>query len=277
MPNVSLTVAIPTYNNKQTISACLRSLKQQSYKDWVCLISDDFSSDGTVEKIQEDIRNDSRFKIIEQTKNLGPSKNWNFLLDRCRTSYFKLLHADDVLYQDSLFLTMKYLEKHPDISLLFGQRDISLVPNYENKTKIHRIKTTFYEPNQLKKIFLNSGKNFIGEPSFVTYKTQELVSSGGFSDSWQYLIDMDSYIKVTEKHGSLKIHQKLGCFRVSKSSWSQKLILVQYKEIIQFLKSLDRSGKIRIFARLNSFFRFLARNIYIYYLTLSQIARKKYN
>lgn len=270
-------MAIPTYNNEETIEMCLKSLKKQSYKNWICIISDDFSSDGTLEIIQDNVSGDVRFKTIQQSKNLGPSKNWNFLLRGCRTNYFKLLHADDVLYEDSLKFTMKYFEKYPDLSLVFGQRDISLVPIFKKRTKVYKVKSTFYKPNQLKKIFLHSGKNFIGEPSFVTYKTEKLIASGGFSDFWKYLIDMDSYIRVTEKYSAVKIHRKLGCFRVSKSSWSQKLAAVQHKEILEFLQSLDTSGKVRTLAKLNSYFRFIARRFYIYYLTLTQVALKKYD
>lgn len=62
-----------TYNCENFIEKSLFSIMAQSYRDFKCYITDDVSTDKTVEKIKKIINEDDRFVLIEnQTKFYQP-------------------------------------------------------------------------------------------------------------------------------------------------------------------------------------------------------------
>ena len=67
-----LKIAIPSYNAEKYIGSCISSIKQQSVEDFEAVIVSDASTDSTIEKAYEEIKNDSRFRVISSDKNLGP-------------------------------------------------------------------------------------------------------------------------------------------------------------------------------------------------------------
>ena len=47
MLNQTISVIIPTYNREKSLKRCLRSLENQTFKDFEVIICDDGSSDNT--------------------------------------------------------------------------------------------------------------------------------------------------------------------------------------------------------------------------------------
>lgn len=58
-------VLTTTYNCEKFIERCLLSIMSQKFKDFTCYITDDMSTDKTVEIVKQTIREDSRFILIE--------------------------------------------------------------------------------------------------------------------------------------------------------------------------------------------------------------------
>ena len=63
------------YNVEQWIETTIQSVKQQTYKDYQCLIIDDISTDNTVEIVKKLIENDDRFKLIINTEKKFALRN----------------------------------------------------------------------------------------------------------------------------------------------------------------------------------------------------------
>ena len=77
-----VSICLASYNHEKYIDECLNSLLQQSYSNIEVLISDDCSSDNSFKKIKNFFfKNKGRLKIkiFRQNKNIGISKNFNFL------------------------------------------------------------------------------------------------------------------------------------------------------------------------------------------------------
>lgn len=53
------------FNCDQYITRCIESIKQQSFSDFVCYITDDISTDATISVVKDLIFNDNRFILIE--------------------------------------------------------------------------------------------------------------------------------------------------------------------------------------------------------------------
>jgi glycosyltransferase involved in cell wall biosynthesis len=88
-------IGVPVFNDVLFIKKCLDSLLNQSYKNIEILISDDHSTDGSEEICKIYSSNYSNVKYFRQEKNLGISKNMEFLLDNCTSEFFMWAANDD--------------------------------------------------------------------------------------------------------------------------------------------------------------------------------------
>jgi glycosyltransferase involved in cell wall biosynthesis len=66
-----------TYNCEDYIERSLLSIISQNFKDFTCYITDDMSTDNTVNVVKRTIQGDSRFILIENKSKMFQSGNYN--------------------------------------------------------------------------------------------------------------------------------------------------------------------------------------------------------
>jgi len=98
-----VSVFMPTYNYGQFIEQAITSVRQQSYKNFELIVSDNKSTDDTEEIVIGFAKQDSRIKYFQNDSNVGMSKNFNLAVERCnpKSEFLILLPADD-WWQDNL-------------------------------------------------------------------------------------------------------------------------------------------------------------------------------
>ena len=106
---LKLTVAIPTYKRKSLYRA-ISSLANQSFKDFILIISDNTGSEGFSKDIVNQFKDSfSEIILIHQNKNLGDHGNMSFLLDFANTKYFMWLADDDEISSNYLRIILLFL------------------------------------------------------------------------------------------------------------------------------------------------------------------------
>jgi glycosyltransferase involved in cell wall biosynthesis len=102
MPLVS--VIITNRNYKQYVCQAIRSVADQTYKKFECVIIDDCSIDGSFETINEFLLNqdDSRFRCIRLGQNLGQMAAIKAGLENTSGEFIASLDADDLWMPDFL-------------------------------------------------------------------------------------------------------------------------------------------------------------------------------
>jgi len=231
--NPPITIGIPTFNNHETITQTIDSLKAQTFANWECFITDDSEDYLTFEAVRLAVADDPRFTLIKNPQRLGAAANWNKCLYLASGQYFKLLCADDVLEESALELQLGALSDHAGSVLCTGRRDIiNSVGKVLIKDRGLRSENMEIEKAEAVRNFIRAGTNIFGEPSFALFQTQVLRDAGGFDNRWNYLIDVISYLRVLD-HGSLVVvDANLGQFRVSSTSWSAALANQQRSEVL---------------------------------------------
>ena len=104
-------IGMPVFNGEQTIRAALESIVAQDYLEWKLLISDNCSSDKTLDICNEFALRDSRIKVIQQSENIGGWRNFLFVFSSSEGSFFKFQACDDILSQDFLRVNMEALQR----------------------------------------------------------------------------------------------------------------------------------------------------------------------
>lgn len=112
---ISVTVCLPVYNGEPYLRECLDSLAAQTYKDFIVVVIDNASTDGTAALCRS--YEDDRFFYARNPINIGSVPNHNRALEIARSKYVKLFSADDVLFPETLELQVAALEHHPDVVL----------------------------------------------------------------------------------------------------------------------------------------------------------------
>jgi glycosyltransferase involved in cell wall biosynthesis len=111
--NPKVSICIPAYNASNFIVRTIQSILESSYKDVEIIISDDASQDNTCEIINH--FNDPRIKLFQNSKTLGPVRNWNCALQKASGEYLGLLNHDDLFGPFWLTFVVHILEKYSQI------------------------------------------------------------------------------------------------------------------------------------------------------------------
>lgn len=105
-------IIITCFNRERLISRCIRSALHQkniNRYEYEILVVDDFSSDGSIDRIEEF---DSLIKIIKNKKNRGLAYSRNLGLRKARGKYVVMLDSDDFLAENFLYISGLFLENN---------------------------------------------------------------------------------------------------------------------------------------------------------------------
>lgn len=91
MPEVS--IITPCYNSAKFLTETIGSVENQTFKDWEWIITDDKSSDNSVQILKS--VEDPRIIIIEAEKNGGAGYARNLSLQKATGRFITFLDADD--------------------------------------------------------------------------------------------------------------------------------------------------------------------------------------
>ncbi|WP_306317096.1 MULTISPECIES: glycosyltransferase family 2 protein [unclassified Streptomyces] len=94
MPLVS--VVMPVYNSADTLGAAVRSVLTQTHGDVELLVTDDQSSDGSMDLLQEFARQDERVRPEAAPERGGAGRARNLSMERAKGDYIAFLDSDDM-------------------------------------------------------------------------------------------------------------------------------------------------------------------------------------
>ncbi|HOE95301.1 MAG TPA: glycosyltransferase family 2 protein [Candidatus Sumerlaeota bacterium] len=111
-----VSVITPAYNAAQFIAETIASVRTQSHDHWEMLITDDGSSDATVEIVERIAVEDPRVKLLRLARHTGlAAKARNHSMQMASGDYLAFLDADDVWEPRKLEQQAAYLESHPEV------------------------------------------------------------------------------------------------------------------------------------------------------------------
>jgi GT2 family glycosyltransferase len=95
-------VVIPCFNDGAHVGSAIKSVRQQSFKNWECVIVDDGSSDGSLSLIEEATSGDDRFRVVAHSANQGLSSARNSGIRSSSAGLIAFLDSDDLMLRRSL-------------------------------------------------------------------------------------------------------------------------------------------------------------------------------
>ena len=96
-----ISVLMTVYNGERWLAEAIESVLKQTYTDFEFLITDDGSTDGTLEIAKRYARRDSRLSVISHP-NWGISRSVNHALGLLKTDWVARFDSDDVMEPNRL-------------------------------------------------------------------------------------------------------------------------------------------------------------------------------
>jgi glycosyltransferase involved in cell wall biosynthesis len=193
-----VSIIIPTYNYEAFIAATLDSVKNQTYKNWECLIIDDGSKDNTRQIVMDFVATDKRFRYYYQ-KNAGVSKARNLGLQQAIGEYVQFLDGDDLLQPNKLMLQINEFEKMKEADIIYS--DFRYFDDGKQDTLRHSL---FNEKhNNWLPTFSERGKaivHYLSKSNFLIIsapiiKKKSLKKIGEFNEKMKGLEDRDLWMR----------------------------------------------------------------------------------
>jgi glycosyltransferase involved in cell wall biosynthesis len=121
-PEVS--IGVPVYNGARFLRKSIDSLLGQTFGDFELILSDNASSDETQEICDAYVRADRRVRCFRQPRNLGATRNWNFVVQMATGKYFKWASANDYCEPHMLAECTAVLRQNADVVVCYGRTEL---------------------------------------------------------------------------------------------------------------------------------------------------------
>jgi len=245
-----VSVAVLAYNSSKYILETLESAKKQTYERIELIVSDDASTDNTVEICKNWIEENRTYfinvKLLTTSQNSGTSSNCNRLINNAVGEWVKLIAADDILFEDCIEKCVKFVNEHPSVKWMVGK-----TLKYENIIdEDHLIKSDTLYTSQRLSVLTGSleeqqaailNYSFIEAPAlFINAKI--LRDVGGYNEKYQLLEDWPMNKKLLEAgYKCYFLDDYIVGYRKNENSVfniNSKLFNMRYQEsLLEFYKS----------------------------------------
>lgn len=116
-PRVS--IGIPVYNAEAYLEHTIRSILDQTYTDFELILSDNASTDRSLEICRAFAARDPRIRLTAHPVNQGAQFNFRYVFQTARAPYFRWCASDDYFAPESLEACVATLDAHPDAVLCY--------------------------------------------------------------------------------------------------------------------------------------------------------------
>lgn len=210
-----VTAIVPSYNHKNYIEQCIRSIKEQTYKNIQLVVIDDGSVDGSVERIRA-MQKIYEFDFYEQ-KNAGLSNTLNKAINEyAEGEYISICASDDYWHPDKIIKLVEYMDENRSEPMCFS-------------------KTIFVDQDDkvLDDLTRRSNKHLVGGNIFLEIITQkihflpgliraELYDKVGLYDPSNWTEDFGFNLKVSYRYSIGYVNEYLNYYRFP-SNFNNKL------------------------------------------------------
>ena len=120
MKSNDITVIVPCYNHEKYVLQCLKSIKEQTYKNFQWIVVDDGSKDNSVQILKEH-QNEFGYTLICQA-NKGLAQTLTDIIKNYATGkYISICASDDYWVPNKLEIQYNFLEKNPQYAMCYGK------------------------------------------------------------------------------------------------------------------------------------------------------------
>lgn len=104
-----VSIVTASYNSADFIADTIKSVQSQSYSNWEMIITDDCSTDSSVEIIEKFAAEDPRIRLIRLNRNSGPGVCRNTSIRNAKGRFIAFCDSDDRWLPDKLRAQLDFM------------------------------------------------------------------------------------------------------------------------------------------------------------------------
>jgi hypothetical protein len=231
-----LDVLVPVYNELDWLDSIIPILREIQNLGGNVIIGLNFRHP---EKILTQHQN-SGFTFISQREILSREEHWTKILNSGESKFVRYWFAGDQIHLDSLKMQLKVLRENPEYSFAFSERAIKTpygqIP-FEKQRRMNYWAKKGYTigVTEFLESILETGTNYVGEPSFVTFNRNKVPAK--WEEGFGYAVELDFYHKALENGIGVYVPGSAGFFGVGASSASAALVDEQEFHVSNWIRS----------------------------------------
>ena len=227
MKSITISIVTCTFNSEKYLKTALKSIESQTYQPVEHIINDGYSTDSTLDIIQEYIeRNKNRYSIkFIQSEPKGVGNALNIATKEATGEIIHYLHSDDYyLNQGSLKKVAEIFTDRPDLVWLTGNFLIELAGRKVVIPQTHLLR--------LNPETALSFMNFISHEN--TFMKRDFVQRyGGFNEGKKEVIEYSLWLNLIKDKKPLVVDDEFTVFIIHKGSTSTGSILKFSKAVMR--------------------------------------------
>ena len=230
-----VTVVTPTFNRDQLIGRAIKSVMNQTYRNWELIIIDDGSTDNTYNVVQEYIKKDQRIHYFYQN-NQGQSVARNNGIFQSKGDLIAFLDSDNYWLPDKLSEQIKYWNQYPDYDIVYS--DGYVIDEHDNR--IPRKLPRRFSGNILPQLLQ---KNFVSNNTALAKKGCFL-EMGGFDEELTICEDFDLWLRFATRYRFLYHPHRVFCYSIDGprlSSNTEKAVAANYRILARFFENYPQA------------------------------------
>jgi len=253
-----VSVLVTNYNYKQYLPARLRSIKNQSYRDFEVVFLDDSSTDGSISVADRLLkRSDIPYKIYKNEVNSGSAfSNWKTGLEMSKGEYIWVAEADDVSHPDFLKQLVKLLEEDSSLGMIYSESSVIDEKNRILSESFYQEVHSRIDPTKWRNNYKNNGTSEIKETlsvmntipnvSSVVFRREALEAVLDGVDEFTLSGDWITYIRILENYNIGYVNNILNFHRHHKNGLTTQFnrTEVYLEESLKIMKYLLAEHKI---------------------------------
>lgn len=113
-----ISVVMPVHNALPFLDDAVRSILEQTHRNFEFVIYDDASTDGSTERLRELAATDPRIRLFEGKRNLGPVGSSAYVVECSSAPLIARMDADDLCSPERLKRQLELLQLNPEVGLV---------------------------------------------------------------------------------------------------------------------------------------------------------------
>ena len=213
MKKPKITVYLASHNYGKYLQEAIESVLRQTMDGWELLLLDNGSTDNTAD-VMALYKSDPRIRIFK-TRKISLPNAANLALKKARGEYIIRLDADDILDENILLVLGNYLDRHPDIALVFP--DYFLMDGY-GEIISHERRKQIYHGNHLLDIPANGACTMI--------RSKILKKLGGYREDLGAQDGFDIWSKITREYKCTNVNLPLFYYRRHGNNLTENQLMI---------------------------------------------------
>jgi glycosyltransferase involved in cell wall biosynthesis len=241
----SVSVCIPVYNGETFLAETMRSVLDQTYRDFELVVLDNASTDATGWIARS--FGDPRVRVERNPTTLPQPDNWREVVRRCRAPLVKLVCADDLLHPRCLEYQVGPMEADPGLAVVAARRHMV---DERSRVLVPRRglggMTGVRSSVEVARRVVRNGANPIGEPNGVLFRREHYFAAGGWRPERRWVMDLDLWMRLLQYGEFLGLPETLAAFRVGRESLTAENAAAIYAEQKEFIEELGASPHLQV-------------------------------